>query len=101
MWLCKTCTNRKDVSNNSCPKPQAKNYTLVDVMTKLEKMDEKYISFLTQYKEQIKVNEKFQAKLSKIKHQLNKNKQNKLKNNLLMQGVAYKANENITDIINK
>ena len=35
------------------------------------------------------------------KQQLNKNEQRELKNNLLVQGVPYKENENVPEIINK
>lgn len=96
-WLCSSCISAKDASNH----PQGKNYTLADVMAKLEEMDMKYKSLFTKYNEQIKVNEKLQEEISQIKRQLNKNEQKDLKNNLLVQGVPYKENENVPEIINK
>lgn len=102
IWWCNTCDNTRDAPNNSQAASQAKkNYTLADVMAKLEEMDEKYKSLFSKYNEQVRVNEKLQEELSQIKQQLNRNAQKDLKNNLLVQGVPYKDHENIPAIINK
>lgn len=97
-WICGKC-NIKDGHGSSS---QAKrDYTLADVMAKLEQMEKEYKSLLTKYNQQLKINEHLQDELGQIKQQLNKNEQKELKKNLLVQGIPYKENENLPDIINK
>lgn len=75
--------------------------TLEDVMEKLESMDQKYSSLLIRYNEQVEINQRLQHEIREIKSQLNKREQQELKNNLIIQGIPNKENENVEDIIKK
>lgn len=70
-------------------------------MAKLDEMDKKHNVLLEKFNEQLKINNDLQEELKLIKQQLNKKEQNELKNNLIIQGVPYKDNENLGDLITK
>lgn len=93
-WYCGNC-------KNDSRKQQNKNYTINDVMAKLEEMNEKYNNLFTKFEEQVKINQKLQDELTDIKKQLNKKEQKELKNNLIVNGIQYMQNENLSEIINK
>lgn len=90
---------------NSNDTNSKQEYTLNDIMEKLMDMDNKYTDLLNKYEEQIKVNEILKAEILTIKSQLgkeqNKNEQNELRNNIIVNGVPYDKRENIEDIIKK
>ncbi|KAK9879720.1 hypothetical protein WA026_006780, partial [Henosepilachna vigintioctopunctata] len=70
-WYCKICKNEK--SRKPPPQQSPKNYTLNDVMTKLEEMDKRYNSLFKQYSEQITINAKLKREVVILKMQINKN----------------------------
>lgn len=98
-WYCDTC---KEAEKNKQKKQnQQKNYTIADVMAKLDDMDQKYNSLLAKYHEQVKQNETMQAELISIKKQLNKKEQNELDSNVIIQGIPFKESENLQQLIKK
>lgn len=101
-WYCEECIGQdKAKATNSKTKQQLKNYTLNDVMEKLETMEQNYNSLCMKFNEQLKTNEKLQAELDTIKKQLNKKEQKELENNLIIQGIPQNENENILQVIDK
>ncbi|KAK9875392.1 hypothetical protein WA026_007787 [Henosepilachna vigintioctopunctata] len=66
-WYCEICKNEE--SRKPPPQQSPKNYTLNDVMTKLE--DKKYNSLLKQYSEQITINEELTREVGILKTQIN------------------------------
>lgn len=95
-WFCDTCKVGKDANVK-----QKRNYTLEDVMDKLEVMENKYNALFLKYSDQVKVNEELQDEVTKIKYQLNKMEQDKLKNNIIVQGIPYYDDENVSDIVRR
>lgn len=92
-WYCDICTNKT--------KQQAKDYTLDDVMKKLNEMDSKYQVLFDKYEQQVEINKKLESEISELKSHLNKREQNELKNNIIIQGVPTKTNENLQEIVTK
>lgn len=93
-WFCSDC--QKKNKNQSKP-----NYTINDVMAKLEDMDQKYNSLFQKYQEQIKINEDLKGELRSIQRQLNRNEQRELNNNVILHGIPYKPNEELRRIVEK
>lgn len=98
-WHCDTCKNEEEKNNQKQIK--TKGCTLEDIMAKLEEMEKKYDILLTKYNEQLEINGKLQNELMTIKIQLNKQDQGALKNNIIIQGVPQKPNENLSEIVTK
>lgn len=98
LWYCDKCKNAGKSAKKQAP---TETYTLGDVMAKLDEMDKKHNVLLEKFNEQLKINNDLQEELKLIKQQLNKKEQNELKNNLIIQGVPYKDNENLGDLITK
>lgn len=96
-WYCETC---KKAEKNQ-PNTSGGMITLEDVMDKLNKMETKYDALMGKYNEQVAINEKLQTDITKIKAQLNKQEQLNLRNNVIIQGIPQKQNENLTDILKK
>ena len=89
-WICENCiTNKK--STKTC--------TNMDLMKKLEEMDEKYNALFQKYTEQLKINEELKKEIIDIKKDLNRREQRELSNNLIIHGVPYKTNEKVDEII--
>lgn len=74
-WNCETCleNDRTQVSpRNSLSSPeQSKQYTLNDIMEKLNKMEMQYSDLIIKYENQLKVNDELRSELADIKAQLN------------------------------
>lgn len=100
-WFCGKCKKEAESEVDNKNKQQNKNFTLNDIMAKLELMDQKYNALFAKFQEQEKINERLLSELSTVKKQLNKKEQNELKNNIIVHGVPYMANENIPEIITK
>lgn len=93
-WYCGSC-------KNDSRKQQTKEYTINDVMAKLEEMNEKYNNLFTKFEEQAKINKDLQSELTDIKKQLNKREQKELRNNMIIHGIQYKQDESLPEIIRK
>lgn len=100
-WFCGKCEKDAESAIDIKNKQQNKNFTLNDIMAKLELMDQKYNVLFAKFQEQEKINERLLSELADVKKQLNKKEQNELKNNITVHGVPYMLNENIPEIIKK
>lgn len=94
-WICDGCQN----GNKTKKKEQNKNYTIDDVMAKLDDMDGKYNALYKKFEDQLKINEKLQNELLEIKAKLNKKEQADLNNNLIIQGIPEGKNENLETVV--
>jgi len=97
-WHCNTC---KTKAGSKTTEKSGKDYTIGDVMAKLEQMDNRYNILFQKYNEQKQINNELQNELSEIKNQLNKTEQRELNNNIIIQGIPYKNEENIEGIVKK
>lgn len=74
-WFCQQC-NTKEVCikrpslGASGTTHEKKEYTLKDVMDKLEDIDLKYTNLLEKYEEQVRVNQSFEAEIKKLKQSI-------------------------------
>nr|CAI5840816.1 unnamed protein product [Callosobruchus analis] len=96
-WFCDPC--KKADGDKQKQSTSGSVVTLEDVMDKLIKMETKYDVLMKKYNEQVAINEKLQVDIVKIKSQLNKQEQLNLRNNVIIQGIPQKSNENVTDIV--
>ncbi|XP_044755110.1 uncharacterized protein LOC123314062 [Coccinella septempunctata] len=78
---------------------QSKEYTLADVMSKLDDMDKKYNALFIKYNEQIEINKSLQLEVSEIKKILNEREQRDLESTLIVHGVPRENDENVQDIV--
>lgn len=94
-WLCNQCKSKftEKVTQNK------NDYTIADVMAKLDDMDKKYNKLYQLYNNQLKINEELTGEISYLKNKLNNIEQKELNKNLIVQGVPYEMNENIIDIV--
>lgn len=98
-WHCDDCRNIN--ANVNSTKKKRKDYTIADVMAKLDDMDKKYNSLFLKYNEQVKVNEELKSELKLIKKQLNNNEQKELNCNITIHGVPYEEREKLHEIVKK
>lgn len=94
-WICDGCIAKKNDKKGRTNR----NITLEDIMDKLESMEQKYSDLLSKYEEQKKINDTVQQELKDVKKELNKWEQSKLINNMLVQGVPLKENENLQEVV--
>lgn len=105
-WICDPCKKKMDSRNRKTDKnnkvaAQKENYTLEDVMKKLNEMDDKYNRVLKQYDEQMRVNEELRKELQTVKRDLNNRDQKELNNNVIIQGVPSVVNEKVETVVEK
>lgn len=105
-WKCDKCkrsnNSTKDISNGDSKLPNQKdNYTIGDIMEKLLEMEHKYNKIFEKYEEQLNINDNLRKELQSIKRQLNNKEQEALNNNLIVQGIPFKENENVQAIVER
>lgn len=118
-WYCETC-NRSEVrakimspkneknSGESSFRSNTKNvkeYTLNDVMDKLQNIEQHQFELLKKYEEQLKINEELKQEIDLLKADLqqekNRNEQKQIENNIIINGIPKtNKNENLTSIMN-
>lgn len=100
-WICNGCKNRNNAANPATTRVTGNDYTLADVMAKLNEMDNKYQTLFVRYTEQVQINDQFKAELKQIKSQLNVMEQRELNNNIIIHGIPYQKNESVNETIKK
>lgn len=99
-WNCDIC-KKKVQNSNKIDTKKDKDYTIGDVMAKLLEMENNYNKLFQKYEEQLGINNELKKELQAIKHVLNDNEQKTLNNNIIIQGIPAKENENIQGIVEK
>lgn len=103
-WFCDTCkpNSAKDPKIQKTTNQQASTeYTIADVMAKLDEMDKKYHNLFMKYNEQVQINNDLKLEILQIKKQLNKSEQKDLNKNITVHGVPYRNGENAVEIVKK
>lgn len=93
-WTCEDCKNKTNKILQS-----TKQYTIADVMDKLNDMDNKYQTLFEKYNQQVKINKELKDDLKRIQIQLNTMEQKEINNNVMLYGIPYKKNENVREIV--
>lgn len=72
-----------------------------DIMAKLIDMENNYKMLFKRYEEQMTINKELKRELHEIRQQLNDKEQQELNNNVVIQGIHVKENENAQVLVDK